>query len=484
MVDTIELWMKTAKILSREVAYRSGGGMSRVPAMASRLIWALLLTSLSISATVNIADYNSFIHAIGFLGLIELLIGAFINAGSIHVILENRLLDLVIRTPMRSIDLQATLLIAGLKWGLLLLPLTVIPGVLISACRLGLTGAIPWCIAEAITMLLISYGLGYMAESMERSRKGKLRATSILFWFAFFSVGLLLNLASILRVRINVMVASIFPPFSFPAASTGRGAPVLSSTIAMVASPALAWVGTKRFLDFYFESGSKILPRRKIRITGGRLKPMINKDLKLIFRNPKLTASTLYYLLLGPLISIPLAEVLGGGSRLSTCLVALLSGCMGGASVIYPVIAEGEGARYLYVLPIKRGELFIHKVLSLSVLSSPVAAMLGVYSYLKSGPIMILLALLAYISSLIGVSLINSSFLWTSIPQKMSSWTYSTFSRVAIGILLVESCFCSALLVLPTVVPEHNVLPTAVGVILLCVGLLLTRRGWDRCIAG
>lgn len=484
-MGTIELWMRTAKILSREVAYRSGSVMSRVPAMASSLIWALLLTAFSISATVNIVDYDSFIHAMGFLGLIELLIGAFINAGSIHVILENRLLDLVIKTPMRSIDVQATLLIAGLKWGLALLPLAVIPGMLISACRLGLTGAIPWCTAEAITMLLFSYGLGYIAESLERSRSGRLRVMSILFWFAFFSVGLLLNLTGILKVRVNVKVASIFPPFSFPAASTVRGIPTLSSIIVMVASPVLAWVGSKRFLDFYFESGSKILLRKKkITITGGRLKPMINKELKLIFRNPKLTASTFYYLLLGPLISIPLSEVLGIGGKLSISLVALLSGCMGGASVIYPVIAEGEGARYLYILPIKRGELFIHKALSLSVLSSPVAAILGLYSYLKSGPIMILLTLLAYISSLIGVSLINSSLLEISIPQKISSWTYSTFSRVATGILLVELCFCSALLILPTVVPERNVFPAAVGVILLCVGLLLTWKGWSRCLTG
>ncbi len=454
-------WSEIAGILAKEASYRAqrragaersrliklvGGGLVR-----SNLLGALLFTGMSLFFCIGaVFDQRFIVPMMGVLGLVELLVGAFATASTVHVILTEGLLEPLSTLPVTESDIRLALLSVGVYWGGLSMVFAVIPGALLIAAKRGMWTVALWGALEAVALLLLAFGVGYLLGSLspKYTRSRISRALQTVAWLLFFGFGLLFQL---LPHQAAGFVGEagvpgwllLVPPFSFPAAALGVREAIASSLAFAALSSVILRVGAGR-LWRAASSGRFALPTsaptEKWVITAGRLQPL-KKDLRLLGMNPRMLASTVYYAVIGPAIVIApmLADVMTGDSGISRFLpaIGLFFGGVGGAGVYYLYALDAEGARLLYHLPLTRGEVARQKAVTLAATVSPIVLIVGVVGALSGGMLAGLAAVVTYGLTLLGSAMLNSAILAKRLPGEPSAWTQETFTKGTLGLLML-----------------------------------------------
>ena len=470
-------WKKIARVLAKEASYRAlkRRGRKRFFTLGtgdlvkSNLLGILLLSAFSLMTSVGaIFEESLFVLLLGTLCVLEIFFGTFSMATNIQTILGDNLLEPISHLPVSQDEVRKAILRIGLYWGGLSLPFTVIPGAALMAWKLRRVSVFIWGAAGAASILFLANGLGYLigALSYKIGRNPLGRALSTIVWLLFFSFGILFNLFQRFSWGDKSIAAKdwivLIPPFSFAGASLGELSSMVTSLITAILSVVIFKVGANRFwAAVAYGHGhlptTSIMPRWTVR--AGKFE-LIRKDLKLLARNPRILASTIYYMLVfGPLIFLTLvpARISKGSSYLAGLsnlipAASLLMGGIGGISIFRLYTLEAEGARVLYNLPLSRSKLARLKACSLAVVSLPMAFAVGVCAGLVGGAVIGICAGLTYVISLVGSALLNSSLLTKQLPREPSSWTQETFGRfILVIIMLGEVVFFSILAGLPLV---------------------------------
>ncbi len=454
-------WSEIAGILAKEASYRArrraGVRGSRLAGLVGRglvrsnLLGALLFTGMSLFFCIGaVFDQRFVVPMLGILGLVELLVGAFATASTVHVILTEGLLEPLSTLPVTESDIRLALLGVGVYWGGLSMVCAVVPGALLVAVKRGSWAVALWGALEAAALLLLAFGVGYLlgALSPKYTRSRISRVLQTVAWLLFFGFGLLFQLLPPQAAGFVGEVGAprwllLIPPFSFPAAAMGVRESALASLAFSALSVAVLRVGAGR-LWTAASSGRFALPSSppagRWSLAVGRLQPL-KKDLRLLAMNPRMLASTVYYAVIGPALVVApmLADVFTGNSGIGRFLpaIGLFFGGVGGAGVYYLYALDAEGARLLYHLPLTRGEVARQKALTLTVTVSPIVILVGVVGALSAGALTGLAAVLTYGVTLLGSAMLNSAILAKRLPREPSAWTQETFSKGTLGLLML-----------------------------------------------
>jgi hypothetical protein len=106
------------------------------------------------------------------LGLLELFFGAFAVTAATNTILSEDLLKPISFMPVDEGDLRIALLLVGVYLGGGSVPFLVIPGVIVASLYFKVWGLIFWGLVEAFSVLLLAFGIGYIAGSLGGSIRG------------------------------------------------------------------------------------------------------------------------------------------------------------------------------------------------------------------------------------------------------------------------------------------------------------------------
>lgn len=454
-------WSEIAGILAKEASYRArrraGVRGSRLAGLVGRglvrsnVLGALLFTGMSLFFCIGaVFDQRLVVPMLGILGLVELLVGAFATASTVHVVLTEGLLEPLSILPVTESDIRLALLGVGVYWGGLSMICAVVPGALLVAVKRGAWAVALWGALEAVALLLLAFGVGYLLGALgpKYTRSRISRALQTVAWLLFFGFGLLFQL---LPPQAAGFVGEVgvprwlllIPPFSFPAAAMGVRESALASLAFSALSVAVLRAGAGR-MWIAASSGRFALPSSppagRWSLTVGRLQPL-KKDLRLLAMNPRMLASTVYYAVIGPALVVApmLADVFTGNSGIGRFLpaIGLFFGGVGGAGVYYLYALDAEGARLLYHLPLTRGEVARQKALTLIVAVSPIVLLVGAVGALSGGMLTGLEAVLTYGLTLLGSAMLNSTILAKRLPREPSAWTQETFSKGTLGLLML-----------------------------------------------
>lgn len=353
--------------------------------MRFNAVWASLLVAYS--ALVGISTSPSSCPAslsLGLLGLLEIFVGAFFTASTVHSITELGLLDPLARLPVEERTIRLAVLGAAVYWGGAVLPLAVLPAALILGVRLGSSGLVAWGILESLSTALLSIGGGFSAAALyPRAREARgSRLASLIAWTALFGLGATFNLALVrgwlsrgAGCPPHVMV---LPPFSYPAASVGfRWANATSASFSILSALA-AWYGVGHLWSALSEEWTPVPEFFRDRGGGSRPLPLpypLVKDMKLLLRDPKLLASVAYYAAVGPAL-LGAAAILSPGREVAVRLppASLLLGGLTGWVAVYLLVLEGSGAGFLATLPVGASEVTLFKSALSCLLCAPSAA--------------------------------------------------------------------------------------------------------------
>lgn len=156
---------------------------------------------------------------------------------------------------------------------------------------------------------------------------------------------------------------------------------------------------------------------------------LVVKDFKLILREPR-RLSGMLYLMLFPILFIGF----GLAEAHTMFTFYLLMGSIVGLSSTTWVYLEGEGARVLYYLPLKRTEIYVSKVIdgltvAFSVLAFLMLAKISGFAGIS------LYGAIAMISASIFTTTTSLAFIIANVPEQPSSWTESSVNRSKIVLL-------------------------------------------------
>ena len=493
-----------AVLLAKEAAYRSSSGsrvarlgpftLSTAGIVRSNVAWAVLFSAFSVIVVLSTGPLScSLILSIGFLGVLELFIGAFFMASTVHAITSMRLLDPLARTPIDDKTLRLALLGASAYWGGVAIPAVVLPGAAAAAWLVRSPLLICWAFFEALCLALAASGLGYLAGALYPRARGSraLRAASLIAWVAFFGLGATFNLALargwLARSDICPPQVGLIPPFSFPAAALNAPTlalnPALSSLAFSAFSVWVAWYGAGKL---WRAISSEWIPlptiepaRRAKQVTIPSAIPyLIVKDLKLLARNPKMLASVLYYLSVGPLVILATLTWIGPEHPAALAVispVALLVGGLSGWAAMYLITLEGTGAGFLASLPISERELAELKTRLTVLIGSP--ASFGFYLVARAAghSTVGLASALAYLASLYSSSRLTCVKLIRRLGQERKVWTLHAMGKELILLLLSQTALFVAMALMAYIpailVPEQAWLASSLMSVVLSFAL-------------
>ncbi len=441
-------WKVIAQVLAKESAYRISKRRGKRKLLTyfygsmvkSNLLGIALFSVISLITVLPIYFISGeelpliVSSVLGFLGIMELLMGAFTLAMSLHVIQEDRLLEPLRHLPLDRPTVRKAVLGALLYMGSFSYPFLVITPSLVLGVRFGPLITL-WGVLEAITLMILSAGLALIAGSLytRYSRSLVRRLASLTAWIALFSFGLLYQFLPKWGERpLNV------PPFSYGLAGLGD----LSASITSLITLALALLTFKYGSDRFWRAATVVeeyeAPEEMGEWTVTRYPSFypVVKDLKLLLRNTKLLASVIYYLAFFPLFVL-LPSILSEETPVGALLPqAIIAGGIGGLSVIYAYAAEGNGARLLYHLPVSRGWVMRGKFLTMATLTFPLVLAVVLALTLTSG-LLGFISGLSYTLSLYSGIMLNSKLVMWRIPKEPAAWTEGMAQARSGTVLLV-----------------------------------------------
>lgn len=450
-------WRELSRVLVRETAYRAsrkfGSGVSGRKYFlggffsGSMALGILFMSFLSVvSSVMFLSDIGALPLLMGALGLLGLFFGAFAVTAATNTILSEDLLKPISFMPVDEWDLRIALLLVGVYLGGASVPFLVIPGVIVASLYFKMWGLIFWGLVEAFSVLLLAFGIGYIAGSLggKYTRSLFLRGVQTAVWLVFLSLAGILQIVPQLFPGASLPreVLDVLPPFSFGGAVLGLGPAILSSVIFVVAGALVFWYGVSRLWRMA-GSGLSSVP---VSPAGGRpllrsgfFEPLL-KDLKLLARNPRMLAYVVYYMNVVPLMII-FSFMRGSKTALMIPSLSLFMAGFAGADAGYFYVAEGEGSLLLYVLPVTRGWLARRKAATCLVFSLPTMAIIATLGYVFGEPSIAVTGIIIFLLGAIGSSLAFSFLAARGLPRSPAVWTYETLREGYAGAQIIGLLF-------------------------------------------
>lgn len=453
----MRIWLRVAYILAREAAYRAqrrlegGRSLTLLSGSIFRVnmfgIVAWTIVSIMVMAPILIRIYP--ITPSIFIGILilEFTIGIFISLvimiNNLNTLQTDRLIDMIRHLPIRENDVRLSLIGVSLYWGIIPLPFLVIPSSLIATY---ITGEIHYIISGLLTsifMLSLSVGLGFLLGGIggriSRSLPGRIFST--ILWLIVLGSGVLFSIfgtdiyENIYGMDLDPSINNIYYLLPMTAFTYIFMDPLISIPMASI------WIFSgltvlKIGIDRFWESLNIVYGAPAHRGLGRGLMSILMdigvwREILMLSRSPRMLANIIY-LLLFPIV-IPL--IFGSGSlplincSLGIPLVIILASLSSPATYILYVL-EGEGARYLYQLPISRGDIIRSKAYTVSILSTPVSIFYMIYVSMLCGFSRGFMAMAAYLITILSSSLLSSYLDSRLLPSEPSIWTPQTFSNL------------------------------------------------------
>ena len=477
---------RIASVVVREALYRSRRRWRRrklrvTSALKTNIIGILAFSFISLSVGSIVLDSPGLIAQVfGILGVIEFIVGAYGSASNVNVILEEKLLEPLTYLPVDERVIRREVFLSIFYWGGVYLLFLVAPAAFLASMALKSVKPFLWGLIEALTIFVLAEGLGFIIGSLSPryTRSILSRAVQTLIWLVFMSIGMFYFLTVRALESLSVWWIKVVPPFSFGAAfeSLSSAAASLSLTVLSVI---IFKLGVKRFWR-RLTAGRIVAPPvvAAWKVEASKF-ALLRKDLKLLLRNPRVLASSIYYSIVFPLFIIaPFIAGLGGEALKFLPGLAVFLGGTGGTGVYYYYVIEGEGAKTLYFLPINRKRLAREKVLLLTLIDSlAVIAFLAV-GVLTRKNLIGLVAAVSYWLTAYGSGLLNSMLLVRMLPKQLSSWSRETFGRGKIMVLsFVETIVFGSLSFIPVLFSTGTLFYIVALVesgVIAAVGLLAT----------
>jgi hypothetical protein len=359
-----------------------------------------------------------------------------------NTILSEDLLKPISFMPVNEGDLRIALLLVGVYLGGGSVPFLVIPGVIVASLYFKMWGLIFWGLVEAFSVLLLAFGIGYIAGSLggKYTRSMFSRGVQMAVWLVFLSLAGILQIAPQLFPRASLPreVLDMLPPFSFGGAVLGLGTAVLSSVVFVVAGVTVFWYGASRLWRLAGSGLSSVLVPQaggRLHLRSGFFEPLL-KDLRLLARNPRMLAYVVYYMNVVPLM-IVFSFMRGPKTALIIPSLSLFMAGFAGTGAGYFYVAEGEGSLLLYVLPVTRGWLARRKAAACLVFSLPTMAVIAILGYVFGEPSIAVVGVLIFLLGVIGSSLAFSFLAARGLPRSPAVWTNETLREGYVGAQMV-----------------------------------------------
>jgi len=514
--------LKLARILAREVAYRSRRrfgrrgifsltiGERKPSVFQANILGAVLFSFLSLMMSVALIFapleeiYPIFTGIFSTLLLFGLFMSLLMSISFTSVYVSERLADLMILLPLDEKTLtKAYLLALFLYWGGASVVFLFIPPLVVLLFKSAPLILILIALLSSLMLLMFSYSLGLAIGTYAQlvRKKSFLRALATIAWLVvllgFYSAGYIVEyLAEILPLEYSHLYSLI--PFIGPLFYQYN---VIGSVIAAVATIGLA---TSAYLFAVDRLGvltgqsppaiaaPRVIKRRpKVKVVRtarveirSSLLGFISKDLRILAREPRRLANLLYFVAFPLIILVPtLTRVEAFETDFGVALFLGMCGLVGGtiglvSDVMYYI--EGEGAKVLYYLPITRRKLALIKTAAVAPLILVASTLIAAITAVVSGSISLsALILILVISLALSTSLISSSVTVHFLPEYPSSWTEATVSKavqtvvkIVLIILVSVISFASPFIVLATLGERALYLaPLIESVVLIVVAL-------------
>ena len=462
-------WLRIAKIIAREAAYRVSKKHGREYALKNlksryrsffsvsrsvlraNLVMAIVYSAISMGLAESMylmpnpsIRQMNIVIIFSILGLLEIFLGAFTMANFFQTLMSDRLLDTITYLPITNSDIRKILLALTIYWGGLSSAFLILPGAILVSYQTNNFLLLIFSTGETVFCLLTAFGIGYFAGSIapKTTRNPIIRGLSTLIWMIIFGFGFIFffvesylkNISiSIEMLKIIKMMYIILPPFNFVYSAYGQLNAVISSLIWLGLSYAIFRKGVNRYWKAVYmvgiSYGEAISEKGRWSLWGATISPKIRKDLTLLFRTPRMLASTLYLLIfpmfiIFPFLAAPSNIII---SPIIPALALFVGGLSGiGTQNLYSV--DGEGAKLLYLLPISREDVIKEKALTLTLLATPFSMLILFGICWRFGLLEGIVSSVTYTLALMSSSLFSSYLDANNLPREMAAWTPQSIS--------------------------------------------------------
>ncbi len=464
-------WFRISEILAKEAQYRAGrrtGSMRRLSFGTGSLLKSNLVTVAffsMFSTTFGFMVTSSPALGLGFAGLMELFFGIITTAPALQNMVSDKLLDPLAYLPLNEREIRKSLLYIVLYWGGIGLLFIVLPAAVAGALLTHNLYLILWGSLEAVSLLLLSVGIGYIAGSVSPKLSGRplSRILSTLAWLAVMSFGFVFMAVnnfsfshspqSSLKTSKDLLEA--IPPFSFGSASAGSPLSVTSSLAFLLFSMLLFKTGADRFWRALSAEMLIVKPGSDVKLQwklwSGPLPSPVFKDLKLLIRNSRMLASTIYVFFIPLFAASPF--FFGSVHKLYSLILILMPwmGTAVGSAVGNLYLTEGSDSRFLYLLPITKGSIVRSKALALAVLAIPISLMY--FLLMMDVPLIGAKVALAFLLSSIGFLFLDSYLIMMRLPREMASWSRQTLGQGWTLIMLLVDMVVAGVMTAVSLIP-------------------------------
>lgn len=513
----MKLELRLAKILAKEVAYRSYKDRGKkgflastitkgkdISVLASNGLPSVIYMLISIAFSVSLLElFSENITAIMYFSIAVLSLLLFLEAILVitqvasftSTFIRDKLVEPIITTPIDEKTLYKAYFYALLLyWGGLAPIFVALPASVIISLNFYLGreyfSAIP--ILGLITAFLIlflgySLGLGLGSYYAHARKKVSLRILSVFTWIAMFLLIYAPYYASqrllpiITRGVTNPLIA-LMPFIGILFLEIRPIESIISATVTLMLLYFAYRFSRRKIKSIiypeYLSSTSveqTIMKPSKIHVKHKSLiLSFLVKDLKLLARDPRRLANMMLLFII-PLLIFGFRSMSNQMSPVYFLLMAPFVGAfigMGSENIFY---VEGEAAQVLYYLPISRRQIALTKALATTVFGCIIAVIVLLIIYVFSRNLLLTITMFSSIVlSALGYSLLLSSIYTSSLPETPSAWSEATFSKgrkvlmkiIIVGIVIIAIVVFS-IVTLPTILIAEDPIPTLITPLLV-----------------
>ncbi len=497
----MQLEKELAKILAREVAYRSYRRYGTQGLLITRrvepsvwrsnILMAIILSFISIFTGLvpllgvgrlnpNVAFAFSSVIMIFF----EALMAIFVVTSFTSVFMAERITESLSILPLTEKDVfKAYFRALLLYWGGLAPIFAFIPGAIlgfVTTLYKHMTLVLPVLLCFAgFLIMLFSYSLGIALGSYARKvrKKVSLRALSTIGWlivFAFFySWNYIVRYILENITAETVMWVSLLPFVGiFFGYENSYMLLISTAETVIILAITLKWAIARLKVIIGLASITLITPAKlpvkekvEVKAIKFKVKPaplqFIIKDLTLLSRDPRRLANILYFVVIQILAILPvLTSEPRKWSMVDTMVSALfivMLSILPGITVDIIYYVEGESAKVLYYMPIFRRKLAFYKAMSavpFALLSSLIIS--AIIAYISNNATLGVLIFFATLICSPFIALLFSSITMHMLPESPSAWSEASVSRrlltivklvVFIGLIIIA--IVSSFLLIP-----------------------------------
>lgn len=475
----VNLELKLAQILAREVSYRSTRSSNKKSersflfklytpkpsALRVNILPGLMLMIFSLVISLPLLMQNVDVEFVFLLIILVVIVMEGIitimhSTTFTSVYVTQKLVALFNMLPISEKQMFWVYLYALLFYGSgLSTTFIFIPPTIIGLFK-AINGAMPLTmpvlgLISTLMFMIFSYTLGIIFGSYVNiiKRKPILRTLTTVIWLVWFI--LIFSGYNLMRIMGNVFSRGeaewlVYLPFVGIILFHRNYLGSIFSGVIMLILTYFSYIIAKRKIRALIQAPSeggyvkRGVHRPEISIRNlGFISGFIYKDIRLLVREPRRLANFLFNMIFPLIIFIPgiLSKPRLPLTGIEEALWMSFSSWVGaftGYGVEHLFFMEGESAKVLYTLPITKKKIALIKTMTTILFTIPVSLIILILSYIMSQNISsAILSLILVLLSAFSYALISSKLTLMSLPENISAWTEASQRRGVIMLIKI-----------------------------------------------